>query len=235
MNASATFQRSERWRTWRQCSPTWTTWTWPAGMQRSTLSISGSSSPSSESMGWSSMWRSASSGHPASNSLANTYLQRGWSRFRRMCRVPQANHGEGAAGVPWEGELSPPVSAWGRQSTEAAYVRGGPKGPTAVVWNGEREVAFTEVKRMLASATRLAHPSQIARLSLAVNASMTHWHLSPAAAGRVARVEASGFLLEARAGPGHVVCLRQGTPGLLLGDSPLPVLAEGQGIHYLYC
>jgi hypothetical protein len=53
-------------------------------------------------------------------------------------------------------------------------LHGGPKGPTAVEWNGEREVAFTEVKQMLTSATRLAHPAQAAKLSLAVDASSTH-------------------------------------------------------------
>ncbi len=52
-------------------------------------------------------------------------------------------------------------------------LRGGPKGPTAVEWNGEREAAFTEVKQMLPSATRLAHPAQAAKLSLAVDASYT--------------------------------------------------------------
>ena len=41
-------------------------------------------------------------------------------------------------------------------------------------WNGEREAAFTEVKQMLASATRLAHPAQAAKLSLAVDASASH-------------------------------------------------------------
>jgi hypothetical protein len=53
-------------------------------------------------------------------------------------------------------------------------LRGGPKGPTVVEWNGEREAAFREVKHMLASATRLAHPAQSAKLSLAVDASATH-------------------------------------------------------------
>jgi hypothetical protein len=43
-----------------------------------------------------------------------------------------------------------------------------------VEWNGEREAAFTEVKQMLASATRLAHPAQAAKLSLAVDASASH-------------------------------------------------------------
>ncbi len=51
---------------------------------------------------------------------------------------------------------------------------GGPKGPTAVEWNGEREAAFMEVKQMLPSATRLAHPVKAAKLSLAVDASATH-------------------------------------------------------------
>jgi hypothetical protein len=37
-----------------------------------------------------------------------------------------------------------------------------PKGPTPVEWNCEKEAAFTEVKQMLASATRLAHPAQSA-------------------------------------------------------------------------
>ncbi len=53
-------------------------------------------------------------------------------------------------------------------------LRGGPKGPTAVEWNGEREAAFMEVKQMLASATRLDHPAQAVKLSLAVDASATH-------------------------------------------------------------
>ncbi len=53
-------------------------------------------------------------------------------------------------------------------------LRGGPKGPTAVEWNGEREAAFTEVKQMLASASRLAHPAKVAKLSLAVDTSATH-------------------------------------------------------------
>jgi hypothetical protein len=53
-------------------------------------------------------------------------------------------------------------------------LRGGPKGPTAVEWSGEREAAFTEVKQMLASATRLAYPAQAAKLSLVVDASATH-------------------------------------------------------------
>ncbi len=53
-------------------------------------------------------------------------------------------------------------------------LRGGPKGPTVVEWSGEREAAFTQVKQMLASATRLAHPAQAAKLSLAVDASATH-------------------------------------------------------------
>ncbi len=43
-----------------------------------------------------------------------------------------------------------------------------------VEWNSEREAAFTEVKQMLASATRLAHPAQAAKLSLAVDASASH-------------------------------------------------------------
>ncbi len=47
-------------------------------------------------------------------------------------------------------------------------LQGRPKGPTAVEWNSKREVKV-EVKQMLASATRLAHPAQAARLSLAVD------------------------------------------------------------------
>jgi hypothetical protein len=38
-------------------------------------------------------------------------------------------------------------------------LQGGLKGPMAVEWNGEREAAFMEVRQMLASATRLAHPA----------------------------------------------------------------------------
>jgi hypothetical protein len=53
-------------------------------------------------------------------------------------------------------------------------LRGGAKGPKTVEWNGEREAAFTEVKQMLPSATRLAHPAQAAKLSLAVDTSATH-------------------------------------------------------------
>jgi hypothetical protein len=43
-----------------------------------------------------------------------------------------------------------------------------------VEWNSEREAAFSGVKQMLASATRLVHPAQAAKLSLAVDASATH-------------------------------------------------------------
>jgi hypothetical protein len=53
-------------------------------------------------------------------------------------------------------------------------LQGDLKGPMAVEWNGEREAAFMEVKQMLASATRLVHPAQAAKLSLVVDASVAH-------------------------------------------------------------
>jgi hypothetical protein len=53
-------------------------------------------------------------------------------------------------------------------------LQGGLKGPMAVEWNSEREAAFMEVRQMLASATRLAHPAQAAKLSLVVDASAAH-------------------------------------------------------------
>jgi hypothetical protein len=53
-------------------------------------------------------------------------------------------------------------------------LQGGLKGPMAVEWNGEREAAFMEVRLMLASATRLVHQAQAAKLSLAVDASAAH-------------------------------------------------------------
>jgi hypothetical protein len=42
--------------------------------------------PASGSTGWSSTWRNASSGRPASSSWATASLQREWSRCQRMCR-----------------------------------------------------------------------------------------------------------------------------------------------------
>jgi cleavage and polyadenylation specificity factor subunit 1 len=48
------------------------------------------------------------------------------------------------------------------------------KGTDAVPWTGDKEAAFTAAKKMLAAATRLAHPNPAAQLSLAVDASATH-------------------------------------------------------------
>jgi hypothetical protein len=92
----------------------------------------------------------------------------------RPCHQPPSRNGITAVFFDSLGgcHLLPGATRALRRLTDC--LRGSPKGPTAVEWKGEREVAFMEVKQMLASATRLAHPAQAAKLSLAVDASATH-------------------------------------------------------------
>jgi hypothetical protein len=53
-------------------------------------------------------------------------------------------------------------------------LRGGAPPSAAVTWSPPMETAFSEVKRALAAATLLAHPSQHAELAVVVDASASH-------------------------------------------------------------